>query len=164
MAITSGSFNSPGTPDKHVIPSRAQGTSATGDYSKTGATPSSGSDADAVAESIYGTPGDATRMNRREGQVQEALSETPNGISGADGEGQAWFDGSTLGDASRPAGVTNAASVPGTPGFPGGNDFPVDNDKLPPNPAVSAPKAVTAKSNVSNNPAVTGTPGFPGLP
>lgn len=149
MAITSSSFNSPGTPDKHVVPGRAQGPSVTGDYSNSTTVSAPSSDTDNDAMDIYGPTGDATRMSRRAGLVEEALEATPNGIEGATNTGPAFIDGSTFSGASKTDGVKDAGSV----------SFPETQGN-----SISAPKAVTAKSNASNNPAVKGSPGFPGLP
>jgi hypothetical protein len=75
----------------------------------------------AKANSIYGTPGDATRMHRISSIAEEALSTT----TGSAGE-SAISDGAfTLGEAKRLGGVTNVGA-PGSPGFPGltGSSYP----------------------------------------
>lgn len=125
------------------------------------------SSADDAAANIYGAPGDATRMSRMKNIASEALSETPNGISGEDNASPAFIDGSTVGGFKETEKVRAGGGVPGgSPGFPGiDDDYYPEAEKINPSRGpVSAPKAVTAQSSKSNNPAVQGSPGFPGLP
>jgi hypothetical protein len=160
MAVTTGSFSS--GPDKHILGSAAKGPSATGDYSDVGSPNAASSSTDDAAADIYGDPGDGTRMNRVTSIVKEALSETPNGLSGSDNANDAFIDGSTVSSFStgyKANPDAQAAETPGAPGFPGLPDVPAAQGR-----DIQASKAVTASSSVSNNPAVKGSPGFPGLP
>jgi hypothetical protein len=151
-----------------------QGPEFTGNYSDDSQPSASSSSADDQAAGIYGSPGDGTRMSRMKNVADEALSESPGGLTGSDNANEAFIDGSTVagwkdasgndGDVSTGFGPSGpnypqAASTPGAPGFPGLPDTPASQGR-----DIKASKAVTAASNVSNDPPVKGFPGFPGLP
>jgi hypothetical protein len=165
MAVGKGSFTAgDGAPrgDKHLVGGKAQGPSATGNYSDAGPMAVVGSDADAEAKGVYGDPPNATRMPRVENIAREALDASPNGLSGDDNVHGAFIDGGSVkafGTGYKSDAVSQVASTPGAPGFPGLPDEPASQGK-----DVTASKAVTAQSSSSNNPATQGSPGFPGLP
>jgi hypothetical protein len=136
MALTNADMK--GQPDKHIVGSKSGGPAVTGNYSDTNASgevpDASSSPADSSAKAIYGSPPSGTRMPRIAGEAQEALSASPNGISGCDNANEAFIDGSTKsgftstsgGDGDDSGGFgpnslnyPSAASIGGDPGFPG---------------------------------------------
>lgn len=165
MALTKGGSQ----PDKHIIPGKAV---------QSGSTSFKGfGSSDADAQDVYGSPSNATRMNRIDNTAKVALDASPNGISGSPNESEGFHDDgaswSSMHDSADVAsgfaghGISNAFNTPGAPGFPGIADEAYND--LPEVTAtqgrdVTVPRSVKVSGNAGSNPSVKGAPGFPGLP